>query len=35
MDGVHDLGGMDGYGPVHVEPDEPVFTLSGKAACTP
>ena len=25
MDGVHDLGGMDGYGPVHVEPDEPVF----------
>jgi nitrile hydratase len=25
MDGVHDLGGMDGYGPIHVEPDEPVF----------
>lgn len=25
MDGVHDLGGMDGYGPVRVECDEPVF----------
>jgi nitrile hydratase len=25
VDGVHDLGGMDGYGPVRVEPDEPVF----------
>jgi len=25
MDGLHDLGGMDGYGPIHVEPDEPVF----------
>lgn len=25
MDGVHDLGGMDGYGPVHIEHDEPVF----------
>jgi hypothetical protein len=25
MDGVHDLGGMDGYGPVLVERDEPVF----------
>lgn len=25
MDGIHDLGGMDGFGPVHVEPDEPVF----------
>ncbi|BBY29702.1 nitrile hydratase subunit beta [Mycolicibacterium sediminis] len=25
MDGVHDLGGMDGFGAVHVEPDEPVF----------
>jgi nitrile hydratase len=25
MDGVHDLGGMQGFGPVEVEPDEPVF----------
>jgi nitrile hydratase subunit beta len=25
MNGVHDLGGMDGFGPVHREPDEPVF----------
>ena len=25
MDGIHDLGGMNGFGPVHVEPDEPVF----------
>ena len=25
MDGVHDLGGMQGFGPVEVEADEPVF----------
>lgn len=25
MDGVHDLGGVDGFGPIHVETDEPVF----------
>ena len=25
MDGVHDLGGMHGFGPVEREPDEPVF----------
>jgi nitrile hydratase beta subunit len=25
MDGVHDLGGLEGFGPVVVEPDEPVF----------
>jgi nitrile hydratase subunit beta len=25
MDGVHDLGGIDGFGPVEREPDEPVF----------
>lgn len=25
MDGIHDMGGMDGFGPVHVEEDEPVF----------
>jgi nitrile hydratase beta subunit len=25
MNGVHDLGGMDGLGPIEVETDEPVF----------
>jgi nitrile hydratase len=25
MDGIHDLGGMRGFGPVQVERDEPVF----------
>jgi nitrile hydratase beta subunit len=25
MNGVHDLGGMDGFGPVAIETDEPVF----------
>jgi nitrile hydratase beta subunit len=25
MDSVHDLGGMDGYGPIRVETGEPVF----------
>lgn len=25
MEGVHDLGGRDGFGPVEVEADEPVF----------
>ena len=25
MDGVHDMGGMDGFGPVQPERDEPVF----------
>lgn len=25
MDGIHDVGGRDGFGPVVVEPDEPVF----------
>ena len=25
MNGVHDMGGMDGFGPVEVEADEPVF----------
>ena len=25
MNGAHDLGGMHGFGPVEVEPDEPVF----------
>lgn len=25
MNGVHDIGGMDGFGAIHREPDEPVF----------
>ena len=25
MDGIHDLGGMHGFGPVQVEEDEPLF----------
>jgi nitrile hydratase len=25
MNGIHDLGGMHGFGPVEAEPDEPVF----------
>jgi nitrile hydratase len=25
MDGIHDLGGKQGHGPVEIEPDEPVF----------
>ncbi len=25
MDGIHDLGGMDGFGPVRIERGEPVF----------
>jgi nitrile hydratase subunit beta len=25
VDGIHDLGGMDGFGPVRIEPDEPLF----------
>lgn len=25
MNGIHDLGGMHGFGPVDPEPDEPVF----------
>jgi len=25
MDGAHDMGGVEGYGPVRPEPDEPIF----------
>ncbi len=25
MDGIHDMGGMDGFGPIPIEEDEPVF----------
>jgi nitrile hydratase subunit beta len=31
MDGVHDLGGMIGFGPVDVETDEPVFHATWEA----
>lgn len=31
MDGIHDLGGMQGFGPVEVEPDEPVFHAEWEA----
>ncbi len=31
MDGVHDMGGMDGYGPIEREADEPVFHESWEA----
>ena len=31
MDGIHDLGGMSGFGPVEVEGDEPVFHESWEA----
>ncbi len=32
MDGVHDLGGMQGFGPVEREDNEPVFHASWEAA---
>ena len=35
VDGVHDLGGMQGFGPVEVEPDEPVFHADGSAGPPP
>ena len=25
MNGIHDMGGMDGFGPIEPETDEPVF----------
>ena len=25
MDGIHDMGGMDGFGKIEPEPNEPVF----------
>ncbi len=25
MNGAHDMGGMDGFGPVEIERDEPIF----------
>ena len=32
MDGVHDLGGMQGFGPVEREENEPVFHADWEAA---
>jgi nitrile hydratase len=26
MNGIHDMGGLHGFGPVEIDPDEPVFT---------
>ena len=34
MNGVHDMGGMHGMGPVHAEQNEPVFHEPGRVACT-
>ena len=34
MNGLHDMGGMDGFGPVEPEPNEPLFHARGKAACS-
>jgi nitrile hydratase beta subunit len=31
VDGIHDLGGMQGFGPVDIEADEPVFHRSWEA----
>ena len=33
MDGIHDLGGMDGFGAFEAEPDEPVFHHTLGEAC--
>lgn len=31
MDGIHDLGGMEGFGPIPIEEDEPVFHAEWEA----
>jgi len=31
MNGVHDMGGMDGFGKVEAEPNEPVFHAAWEA----
>ena len=31
MDGIHDLGGMEGFGPIPIEPNEPVFHYDWEA----
>ena len=32
MDGIHDMGGMHGFGRIEIEENEPVFTNRGKGA---
>ena len=34
MNGVHDMGGMQGFGPVHPEKNEPVFHARWEGACS-
>jgi nitrile hydratase subunit beta len=33
MDGIHDMGGMDGFGKVEAEPNEPVFHAAWEGRC--
>jgi nitrile hydratase len=33
MDGIHDMGGMHGFGKVEPEPDEPVFHAAWEGRC--
>jgi nitrile hydratase len=33
MDGIHDMGGMHGFGKVELEPNEPVFHASWEGRC--
>ena len=33
MDGIHDMGGMHGFGKVEPEPNEPVFHAEWEAHC--
>ncbi len=35
MNGVHDLGGMDNFGPIIREENEPVAMVSGRGLCFP
>ena len=35
MDGIHDMGGMHGFGPIEREENEPLFTTPGKAGYSP
>ncbi len=33
MDGIHDMGGMHGFGKVEPEPNEPVFHADWEGHC--
>jgi hypothetical protein len=33
MDGIHDMGGMHGFGKVEPEPNEPVFHSAWEGRC--